>query len=340
MPSPGRTPLSEHEKAKRLSARKYRKLIEVRNMTEDDLLSMRIGDKNMGRKPVPIPTQIKRAKKEFLSALNNYRDESQKVHIGLSDIKAVLRELKVYRADEKTGRKAADKVIQLKDFLRKETAKLEEAKQEECALKNWSGKGRPPMSKEEKIEHFAKKVTEIENKINELIANAPLHKQLYYSLNDIRLEVRRKKALLKKDLTDEAEDQVKADLLALEAKRESLEEELNQELKAAGLSGVKEIDEEPEPEVADDLSKVSNELPKSATTLPNSAKSSISDLEALLSEHLNNKDELVQILRDRLAANHKEQSDLAILTSILLRRYELKAEQEKLDSMIQSFMPE
>jgi hypothetical protein len=337
MPSPGRTPLSEHEKAKRLAARKYRKLIEVRNMTEDDLLGMRVGDKNMGRKPVPIPKQIKRAKKEFLSALNNYRDESQKIHVDMSDIKAVLRELKVYRSDEKTGRKAADKVIQLKDFLRKETAKLEEAKEEECALKNWSGKGRPPMSKEEKIEHFAKKVADIQNEINELIANAPLHKQLYYSLNDIRLEVRRKKALLKEDLSDEAENQVKADLLALEAQRDALEEEFNQELKAAGISNVKDIDEETESEVATELSKVAEYLSKVTKTLPNSAKSSIEDIEALLSEHLNNKDELVQILRDRLAENQKEQSDLAILTSILLRRYELKAEQEKLDNMIQAF---
>ena len=79
---------------------------------------------------------------------------------------------------------------------------------------------------------------------------------------------------------------------------------------------------------------------KLSNTPANMEVLSIADLETHLSKHLNNEDDTVQLLRNRLAANEKEDHDLAILSSILLRRYELRAEKEKLDGMIKLFIHE
>lgn len=356
MASPGRTPLTDLEKAKRLAARTYRKLIEIRNMTEDDFLGMRKGDLKMGRKQIAHSVQIERAKKEFLSALIKYRDESQKVHVDGFNLRAELRELKEYRKHEKLGRKSADKVIQIKDLIRKELDKLEKAKEQDCPLKSWSGKGRPPMSREDRIKFIEDKISQYQSEIGDLIKDAPTHLKLYYQLHDKRIEVRNLNMTISSYGDEEVPKKLTEQLDKLTAERDEIEQEMNDEMRKNGVKSIKEVQIVKEKakktakrllDAAKTLPKVTETLPNSAETLPNSTQTmpnmetlSLEDLETHLSKHLNNEDEIVQLLRNRLAANEKEDYDLAILSSILLRRYELRAEKEKLDGMIKLFIHE
>jgi hypothetical protein len=196
MASTGRTPLSKLEKAKRKASRDYRKLIEKRNLTYDDIFEKRAGNKNMGRKPVSKFEQVRRAKVDFLESLLEHRAVAREDSISLPVIRVLLRDYITYRATDSAGRKGSDRVITLLKYIDKEQSKYDKAMNESCPMETYNGIGRKPMSKSEKEVHYQHKINEAQNEVQELIEAAPKSQQIYYDLRLERLEVRRLKKLV------------------------------------------------------------------------------------------------------------------------------------------------
>jgi hypothetical protein len=196
MASAGRTPLSMLEKAKRKASRDYRKLIEKRNLTYDDIFEKRAGNKNMGRKPVSKSEQVRRAKVDFLESLLEHRAEAREDSISLPSIRVLLRDYISYRATDSAGRKGSDRVITLLKYIDKEQGKYYKAKNGPCPMETYNGVGRKPMSKYEKKVHYQHKINEAQTEVQELIETAPKSQQIYYDLRLERLEVRRLKKLV------------------------------------------------------------------------------------------------------------------------------------------------
>ncbi|NQZ88496.1 MAG: hypothetical protein HRT54_13065 [Colwellia sp.] len=196
MASSGRIPLTKLEKAKRKASRDYRKLIAKRNLSYDDMFEKRVGNKNMGRKPVSKAEQVRRAKIDFLESLFEHRAAAREDSISLPSIRALLREYKFYRANDSAGRKGSDRVITLLKYIGNEQAKLDKAILEPCPMEIYNGRGRKPMSKSEKEVHYQQKISVAQIEIDELVKTAPKSQQIYYDLRKARLELRsRKKAL-------------------------------------------------------------------------------------------------------------------------------------------------
>lgn len=242
MSTPGRSHLSDLEKSKRGAARKYRKLLEIKKLTEDEILGSRKGLKHMGRPAVSKEERIRRAKADFIAELNNYRSCAAQESILLSTVRQQLRELRTYRSEENIGRKKADRVIELKEYIRREHIRLAQAQHKPCPLERFSGRGRKPMSKEEKIAHHQARIAETQAEVDLLIAAAPFHQQLYYELHDARLEVSRIKAAIDDVGSEIVSESLVTALADAEIQRDNIERKFNAALQAAGLEKVKDIE--------------------------------------------------------------------------------------------------
>lgn len=242
MATPGRSALSNFEKAKRGAARKYRKLLEIKKLTEEEILGSRKGLKHMGRPAVSKEERIRRAKADFIAELDNYRRCAAQESILLRNVRQQLRELRTYRSEENIGRKKADRVIELKEYIRREHIRLAQAQHEPCPLERFSGRGRKPMSKEEKIAHHQARIAETQAEVDVLIAAAPFHQQLYYELHDARLEVSRIKAAIDDIDREIVPKSLVAALADAEIQRDNIERKFNAALQAAGLEKVKDIE--------------------------------------------------------------------------------------------------
>ncbi|APD85411.1 hypothetical protein BM527_04545 [Alteromonas sp. Mex14] len=286
MASKGRAPLSELEKAKRKAARDYRKIAEMKNLSYDDIYGKRTGDKNMGRKPVSKEEQIRRAKVAFLKSLSVHRAEALKEAIELPSIRDLLKEYRVYRASDLAGRKGADRVIKLLNYIEKKAAKLDEYERNPCPMREYNGKGRKPMYKEEAIEYYNKKIADARREIEELKKDMPKSQHIYYELREARLSLRRSKARAK----DSSVDFAYFDSLEILNNRVSeLEAEYKEQLKKEKKEGM--TTSSPSltttlPNLASASSNLANEVPEPSFEKPEpiSTHEQVKELKAELSE--------------------------------------------------------
>lgn len=317
MASKGRTPLSALEKAKRKAARDYRSIAEKRSLTYDDIYGKRAGNKNMGRKPVSKEEQIRRAKKQFLKSLSEHRAEARKESISLPDIKSLLREYRVYRANDSAGRKSADRVIILQKYIDKERMKLQKANRDlhsddvPCPLETYTGRGRKPMSKQEKVDYLARKIEEASREKDELLKSAPESQKIYYKLRDARLELRVRKKSKKERPHDEM-----LDYYIEEALNEvsELETAYNEQLKLEK----KEAKSKPLPSSTSTLSPATTPLPSVATTLSNSESEVAEELFQNRSPH-----EIIDNMKQDLAEVNEEIQAIEQLEEALRKKLEL-----------------
>jgi len=213
MAKAGRTPLSRKEKAKRKAARDYRKYLEVKQLSSHDINSSRVGNKKMGRKPIPIAEQSSRAKSQFLESLDEYRNILTDEKTPLPELKVILQELRVYRLNDAAGRKKANRTIALMSYVKKQRELLELAEASPCLLKNYSGRGRKPMSKEQKIEHYQQKIKDAQTEIEHFLSSCAKSEQLYYYIINSRDELTRVESFLKSNSDDENANHLRDHLL-------------------------------------------------------------------------------------------------------------------------------
>lgn len=309
MASKGRTPLSALEKSKRKAARDYRSIAEKRSLTYDDIYGKRAGNKNMGRKPVSKEEQIRRAKKQFLKSLSEHRAEARKESISLPDIRQLLREYRTYRANDSAGRKSADRVIILQKYIDKERMKLQQAIHElgnddvPCPLETYTGRGRKPMSKQQKVDYLASKLEEAAREMNELLKSAPESQKIYYKLREARLEVR----ALKKSREQRPHDEMVIEYLERAQDEVSeLETAYNEQLKIEK----KEPKSKPLPS-----SKAAS--PSVAVTMSNSQNEVSEDLFQSRSPH-----EIIENMKQDLAEVEEEINRLELLEEVLRKKEE------------------
>ncbi|MBR8842314.1 hypothetical protein [Pseudoalteromonas sp. JC3] len=318
MASKGRTPLSALEKAKRKAARDYRRIAEKRSLTYDDIYGKRAGNKNMGRKPVSKEEQIRRAKKQFLKSLSEHRAEARKESIDLPDIKSLLREYRTYRANDSAGRKSADRYLILKKHLKKENEKLLQAQRElesddiPCPLETYSGRGRKPMSKREKVKYLSDKVTEVVLEMEEVYKKVPESQKIYYELRDARLELRELRENLKNQKLAPFDD-VLAAREELEQKVSELETAYNEQLKLEK----KESKSKPLQSSTSALSPTTTPLPSVATTLSNSENEVTEELFQNRSPH-----QVIDNMKQDLAEVEEEIKRLELLEEVLRKKEE------------------
>jgi hypothetical protein len=325
--SSGRTPLSNIEKAKRKASRDYRKIIEKRNLTYDEIYDKRAGEKHMGRKPISKEEQIKRAKKEFLKSLSIHRAEARTASIVLPSLRVLLREYRVYRANDSAGRKPIDRTIALYKYREKERAKLDQAIAEPCPHETYNGRGRKPMSKAEKLEHYQNKIRETEEEIRELIKDAPESKKIYYKLREARLEARSRKQALKNNPDDEMVlhylEESKAEVLELESKYNAqLKIEKKEELASSS------------PSMTDTLPSVTTPLPNSTT---DTMSTNINVVEAGVIINTNSSDhEVIDLMKSKQLELDKELKVLEELEKTLLKKAQLIEQKKSLQQAIEN----
>lgn len=317
MASKGRTPLSDLEKAKRKAARDYRSIAEKRNLTYDDIFGKRAGNKNMGRKPISKEEQIRRAKKQFLKSLSEHRAEARKESITLPDIRSLLREYRVYRANDSAGRKSADRVIILQKYIDKERMKLDQAiadlKSDDvpCPLETYSGRGRKPMSKQEKVDYLSGKLEDAAREMNELLESAPKSQKIYYKLREARLEVRS----LKQNRERYPDDEMVIEYLErAQDEVNELETAYNEQLKLEE----KESKSKPLASSTSTLSPATTPLPNVATTLSNSENEVTEELFQNRSPH-----EVIDNMKQDLAEVNEEIQAIEQLEEALRKKLEL-----------------
>lgn len=316
MASKGRTPLSALEKAKRKAARDYRSIAEKRSLTYDDIYGKRAGNKNMGRKPVSKQEQIRRAKKQFLKSLSEHRAEARKESIDLPNVKSLLREYRTYRANDSAGRKSADRVIILQKYIEKERMKLQQAIHDlgnddvPCPLETYIGRGRKPMSKQQKVDYLASKLEEAAREMNELLKSAPESQKVYYKLREARLEVR----ALKKSREQGPHDEMVIEYLERAQDEVSeLEAAYNEQLKLEK----KESKSKSLPSSTSALSPAETPLPSMATTLLNSENEVTEELFQNRSLH-----EVIDNMKQDLAEVEEEIMRLEFLEEVLRKKEE------------------
>jgi hypothetical protein len=213
MAKAGRTPLSRKEKAKRKTARDYRYYLEIKQLSLHDINSSRVGNKKMGRKPIPITEQRSRAKSKFLNSLNEYRNILTDEQTVIPKLKIMLLELRGYRLNDAAGRKKANRTISLIGYVKKQRELLELAEASTCSLQNYSGRGRKPMSKVQKIEHYQQKIKDAQTKIEDFLSSCSKSEQLYYYIVNSRDELTRVEVFLKSNPDDENANHLKDHLL-------------------------------------------------------------------------------------------------------------------------------
>lgn len=313
MASTGRIPLSNLEKAKRKASRDYRKIMEKRNLTYDEIYEKRAGEKHMGRKPISKEEQIKRAKKEFLSSLSIHRDFARTASISLPSLRVLLREYKTYRVSDSAGRKPIDRTIALYNHIEKERAKLDQAIAEPCPHETYTGRGRKPMSKVDKLQHYQNKIRETEEEIRELIKDAPESKKIYYKLREARLEARSRKQALKNNPDDEMVlhyyEEIKAQVL-------EIEDEYNEQLKL-----------EKKEQVTTPLPSVTSTLPPVSTNIVQAGV-------------IINKDssghEVIDLMKKKQLELDEEMKILQQLEETLLKKAEIIKQKRELDLAIEN----
>lgn len=320
MASTGRIPLSKLEKAKRKASRDYRKIIEKRNLTYDEIYEKRAGEKHMGRKPISKEEQIKRAKKEFLESLLIHRAEAREASISLPSIRELLREYRVYRANDSAGRKGADRTIALYKYIEKERAKLDQAIAEPCPHETYTGRGRKPMSKADKLQHYQNKIRETEEEIRELIKDAPESKKIYYKLREARLEARSRKQALKNNPHDEMilhyYEDVKVQVL-------ELENEYNEQLK-----------KEKKEQMASSSPSMTDTLP-SSTTDAVSTNNNIVEAGVIINENFSDH-EVIELMKSKQLELDEELKVLEELEKTLLKKAQLIEQKKSIQAAIEN----
>jgi len=320
MASAGRIPLSNLEKAKRKASRDYRKIMEKRNLTYDEIYEKRAGEKHMGRKPISKEEQIKRAKKEFLKSLSIHRAEARKSSISLPSLRVLLREYRSYRANDSAGRKGADRTIALYKYREKERVKLDKAISEPCPHETYNGRGRKPMSKVDKLEHYQNKIRETEEEIRELIKDAPESKKIYYKLREIRLEARSRKQALKNNPNDEMVlhyyEEIKVQVLAIE-------NEYNEQLKA-----------EKKEQMTTPLPSVTSTLPP-VTTNTMSTNNNVVEAGVIINKDSSGH-EVIELMKKKQLELDEEMKILQKLEETLLKKAEIIKQKRELDLAIEN----
>jgi hypothetical protein len=185
----------------------------------------------MGRPPKTVAQHRAETEGKWLTAWKTYKALTEKA----GNTPDTPEQLKEYKKEDKPGRRSGDNVMSLLKYIRRTRGLLRdiEATPEEefdKAIRE-NRYGRPPMTKLEKIAHYSNRIEEAQKEADKLIAEASEADQIYYKLNEMRVERRQLKLFIKDPSSPQAvnmdttAEQAQQKIYRLNTKIKKLEEE-------------------------------------------------------------------------------------------------------------------
>lgn len=229
------------ERAKSRAARDYRKYLhtfteEFQAEVERKHVQFYGSSARMGRPPLSLKDHQRKAKRYWDASWSKYVEQCKAD--GMSPEKP--EQLAKFRAKDKSGRRGHDRVIYLLKYIRQQQRKADDAAQKpddyyRQALQQT--RGRPPMTKAEKVHHYRNKAEKARQEVSEILTNLPRSEQLYYRIYDLKVDRRQARLCINKPDNPQAvalglsAQQAKTKIKELDALIERLESERAEALK-------------------------------------------------------------------------------------------------------------
>jgi hypothetical protein len=194
----GRPKMSALDKAKSRAARDYRNYL--RTFTAEfevevarKSVQFYSSDAAMGRPPLTLKQHQEKARRQWDASWAQYVEQCERDGVEPESPK----QLEKFKAKDKAGRRGHDRVIYLLKYIRQQQRKADDAEQtpdEEYEKAQQQTRGRIPMTKLEKVQHYREKAELARQEVLEIVANLPRSEQLYYKIHDLKVD--RRQALM------------------------------------------------------------------------------------------------------------------------------------------------
>lgn len=150
-----------------------------------------------GRPPIPLQKQKDRALNEYKDALENLRIYERKKHLKHVPEDGVKVFVKAKGHDTK-GRKRGGRALALQKYIRRIERQIDETRiaPDEDFLPQ-PGRGRPKMSRPEKIRHFEILIEKARNELADLYAEMSDSDRIWHEMHDLKTDRRQLKLALK-----------------------------------------------------------------------------------------------------------------------------------------------
>lgn len=143
-----------------------------------------------GRPPVPLQKQKDRALARYESALEtlrSYEREKHLKHIPEEEVKIFVKA----KGHDKKGRKRGGRAIALQKYIRRIQRQLEDTKKApESDFKPTEGRGRPKMSREQKVKHFEKLMEKAKKELADEYDAMDDKGRIWHEMHDLKSERR------------------------------------------------------------------------------------------------------------------------------------------------------
>lgn len=237
----GRPRMSPMERAKSRAARDYRKYLhtfteEFQTEVERKHVQFYGSSARMGRPPLSLKDHQRKAKRYWDASWSKYVEQCKAD--GMSPEKP--EQLAKFRAKDKSGRRGHDRVIYLLKYIRQQQRKADDAEKkpdENYRQALEQTRGRPPMTKAEKVHHYRNKAEKARQEVLEILTDLPKSEQLYYRIYDLKVDRRQARLCINKPDNPQAAalglstERAKRRIKELNAQIEMLESERAETLK-------------------------------------------------------------------------------------------------------------
>lgn len=194
----GRPKMSALDKAKSRAARDYRNYLRTFTPEFEVELSRKCvqfysSDEAMGRPPLSLKQHQEKARRTWDASWSQYVEQCERDGVEPESPK----QLEKFKAKDKAGRRGHDRVIYLLKYIRQQQRKADDAEQtpdSEYLIAQQQTRGRIPMTKLEKVQHYREKAELARQEVLEIVANLPRSEQLYYKIHDLKVD--RRQALM------------------------------------------------------------------------------------------------------------------------------------------------
>ncbi|SET80091.1 hypothetical protein SAMN04487962_12539 [Marinobacter segnicrescens] len=150
-----------------------------------------------GRPPVPLQKQKERALQEYKDALEDLRRyERQKhlKHMQEDDIKDFVKA----QGHENKGRKRGGRAIALQKYIRRIERQIEETKEApESDFVRKDGRGRPPMSRLQKVRHYERLVEKARAELIDTYSEMSEEDRIWHEMHDLKTDRRQLRLALR-----------------------------------------------------------------------------------------------------------------------------------------------
>ncbi len=198
----GRPRMSALEKAKSRAARDYRHYLHTfTEEFEDEVERKRVqfseSSERMGRPPLSLKDHQEKARIRWDESWAEYVKQCERDGVEPESPKHLGR----FKAKDKAGRRGHDRVLYLLKYIRQQQRKANDAEQvpdEEYEKALRQTRGRTPMPKTQKVQHYREKAEKAKQEVLEIVANLPRSEQLYYKIYDLKVDRRQARMCINK----------------------------------------------------------------------------------------------------------------------------------------------